>query len=688
MGTIAVLTRGLWRLRHEVAVLTGMSPVRWTGLARPRFDAVAGWGHRPTAAAARRLAARDGVPYVALEDGPLRSVRPGPAEPPTSMVADRAGIYYDAAGPSDLTALLADQSWLTPEMMARAEAAAGMLRSLRLSKYNSGPERTPDALGLSPGAGRRVLVLDQVRSDASIPGALADEASFQAMLADALADTSSAEIVVKLHPDVLSGRRAGYLTEVKADARVRIAAEPVNPWSLLDAVDTVYTVSSGLGFEAAAAGKRVVTFGSPFYAGWGFTDDRRLRVSRSCAATATALFAAYHLRYTRYFDAYTREEIGFEEAADQLAWRRDRFMRQGARVVCWRIPRWKRRPVDAMLDGPAGPPLHVSAVPDAVARAKAAGGPVVAWASRDHAGLAERCAAEGVALLEAEDGFIRSAGLGASFVLPSSLAFDSRGIFYDATRPSDLEALLQEADIPEALMARAARLRERLVARGTTKYNVAAARPVRFAPGGRPVVLVPGQVEDDASILSGSPVVKTNLALLEAVRARHPHAFIVYKPHPDVEAGYRRGRVPAERASALADAVVAQGAILDLIAAADRIETMTSLAGFEALIRGKPVTTHGQPFYASWGLTEDLCPVARRTRRRSLDEVVAAALILYPRYVDPMSGLPCEPELLVERLADGGAQALSPSARMVRLGQSAAARGLHVVRMLRARRGG
>ena len=77
---------------------------------------------------------------------------------------------------------------------------------------------------------------------------------------------------------------------------------------------------------------------------------------------------------------------------------------------------------------------------------------------------------------------------------------------------------------------------------------------------------------------------------------------------------------------------------------------MTSLAGFEALLRGKPVTTYGQPFYAGWGLTEDLCPVPRRTRRRSLDELVAGALILYPRYLDPVTGLRCTPELLVERL--------------------------------------
>jgi capsular polysaccharide export protein len=41
---------------------------------------------------------------------------------------------------------------------------------------------------------------------------------------------------------------------------------------------------------------------------------------------------------------------------------------------------------------------------------------------------------------------------------------------------------------------------------------------------------------------------------------------------------------------------------------------------------------------------------ARRTARRSLDELVAAVLLLYPRYLDPETGLPCPPEVLIQRL--------------------------------------
>jgi capsular polysaccharide export protein len=180
-------------------------------------------------------------------------------------------------------------------------------------------------------------------------------------------------------------------------------------------------------------------------------------------------------------------------------------------------------------------------------------------------------------------------------------------------------------------------------------------------------------------------LLQTNLALLRAVRDRHPDGFIVYKPHPDVEAGIRKGRVPADLAADLSDQVVARGSILELIAVCDRLETMTSLAGFEALLRGKPVTTHGQPFYAGWGLSEDLCPIPRRTRGRSLEELVAAALILYPRYIDPVSGLPCGPELLVDRLATVGNREPTAIDRITRVGRFSVARALHLGRSMTRR---
>ena len=63
------------------------------------------------------------------------------------------------------------------------------------------------------------------------------------------------------------------------------------------------------------------------------------------------------------------------------------------------------------------------------------------------------------------------------------------------------------------------------------------------------------------------------------------------------------------------------------------------------------VICHGIPFYAGWGLTRDMATTPpRRSRKLSLDELVAGVLLLYPRYLDPVTGIPCPPEVLVKRM--------------------------------------
>ena len=162
---------------------------------------------------------------------------------------------------------------------------------------------------------------------------------------------------------------------------------------------------------------------------------------------------------------------------------------------------------------------------------------------------------------------------------------------------------------------------------------------------------MPGQVEDDASILTGAGAVKTNLDLLRAARTARPDAVIVYKPHPDVEAGLRKGAADTD---GLADVVASGADPAALLEAVDEVWTMTSLMGFEALLRGKKVTVLGAPFYAGWGLTVDLGDVpARRVARPGLAGLVHAALIDYPRYLDPITGLPCPVEVAVDRLSSG-----------------------------------
>ena len=248
-----------------------------------------------------------------------------------------------------------------------------------------------------------------------------------------------------------------------------------------------------------------------------------------------------------------------------------------------------------------------------------------------------------VRVVRLEDGFIRSAGLGADLVRPLSWVVDKQGIYFDSRRPSDLEILLQTKCFSNEDIARAAQLRQNLVTHGISKYNLKG-QTWRRPPEAACVVLVAGQVETDASIQWGAVDIRTNLALVQTVRRARPNAWLVYKPHPDVVAGLRNAGKQEDEAARWCDEVLPQANMAQLLSLVDEVHVMTSLTGFEALLRGLPVFCHGQPFYAGWGLTNDRHGVERRTRRLGLDELVAGTLLHYPVYMAPGAGRPCSAE--------------------------------------------
>ena len=258
--------------------------------------------------------------------------------------------------------------------------------------------------------------------------------------------------------------------------------------------------------------------------------------------------------------------------------------------------------------------------------------------------------AENTPVLRLEDGFLRSVGLGASLARPLSWVIDPVGIYYDTTAPSALEHLLQTHPFPEPLLVRAQNLLERILALNLTKYNVGNS-PWTPPATNRPLFLVPGQVEFDASIRYGTQTVRTNLALLQAVRAAHPEAFLIYKPHPDVVAGLRSRGPDEAKALNACDAVVTDVSMSELLHSVEQVHVMTSLTGFEALLRQKSVVCYGAPFYAGWGLTLDRAPVPRGGRSLCLRQLVAAALLLYPDYLHPETNQKIQAEEALELLA-------------------------------------
>lgn len=350
-----------------------------------------------------------------------------------------------------------------------------------------------------------------------------------------------------------------------------------------------------------------------------------------------------------YRSPFTGEPMDAHEAVELCAfWRRlIDANRDIAAAVGFAF--WKRAHVAPLLWG--GAPVRFLRK----LRRLKHGGAVALWRSKASAEERRLLERSNVPVIEIEDGFLRSRGLGADCVPPLSITTDRLGAHFDPTRPSELELLLEHESFDGKCLARAARLRHMIVDARIGKYERSNACTLARPAGTRRHILVPGQVEDDRAVQTGGCGLVSNSELLARVRSQAPDAYILYKPHPDVLAGHRLGAVDESLLRQHADEVVSDGPISSLIDMVDEVHVNTSLTGFEALLREKPVTTYGVPFYAGWGLTLDLGPVpARRTARRTLDELVAAALLIYPRYLDPVTGLPCPAEIVVERLTYGG----------------------------------
>lgn len=520
-------------------------------------------------------------------------------------------------------------STFSSSMIARSAAREPFLRippfpKARVRAFIEAPAAPVDASVLA-GALRRLRVGGSYW--AAQPHLPADH-----VLVRTAAATDAVQRSLPGHPIVV-WEEAGGLTG--PNGATAVVSGECDPWHMLagaialvgDADDEVSLIAALLGI--------------PCYA----LDPVRNEVTPVSVAAAAMLG---ELAASAFEDPFTGASLDALQAAELCGfWRRlvdsNRDIAAGVGFAFW-----KQNHVAPLLWGGTNPlPFRRSA--DLLMQDQA----IALWRVKAGRGLVAELERKGSRLIEVEDGFLRSRGLGADCIPPLSITVDRLGAHFDPARPSELELLLQDGEFDEALLDRARDLRRLIVEAGIGKYECGIEALDRPA-GKRRHVLVPGQVEDDRAVQAGGCGLTSNLDLLERVREQAPDAYILYKPHPDVLAGHRRGAMPDASCLRYADEVVGELPIASLIGMVDEVHVNTSLAGFEALLRDKQVTTYGVPFYAGWGLTSDLGPVpARRTARRTIDELVAATLLQYPRYLDPVTGLPCPAEVIVARLNGG-----------------------------------
>jgi capsular polysaccharide export protein len=648
-------------LLHGLETLFDASEVLKLHVASARYKGsrpawVVGWGLKPDAAKAQRFAARNQLPYLTLEDGFLRSVGLGVKRSPTySIVADDIGAHYDATRPSrlenmlngiavaplpgdnpetDPAAMLEDASFLQ-----RARQCIDAIVAARLSKYNLSPE-----IDLPPSDRPRVLVVDQTAGDFAIRYGLANADSFRRMLAAARAENPDAEILIKTHPDVLTGQKRAHFSPADADARTRLLTDDISPIHLLQQVDKVYVVTSQLGFEALLAGRPVSCFGAPFYAGWGLTDDRCPVARRRQQRSLEQVFAAAYMLYARYIDPDLGTRCEPERVIEHLALQRRWFHANAGDWVCHGFGRWQQRHVrdyltspwnrlhfvQRLADGPvdvakAQPHLLVNGDGDAV--------PDNNWAMKT-----------GSTVWRTTQGLLSAPTAGSWLTPPLSMLVTLQATASKADAPLPLTEYLSQADFTAEQLERARRLREQWLATCQALDASKASRhrlQIDAGPGQR-VILFAGSA-------TSSPQGHDDQDehLLTTLRRDHPQAYILYSPA--TTRSNRHSKPPRARTGY--DKLIDPHALGEALNLADELHTLHSPVGFDALLHGCRVVTYGQPFYAGWGLTEDRDSRLRRERQVSLDRLAYAVLVEYSRYINDDTGQFTTPEMAITRLA-------------------------------------
>ena len=634
------------------------------------MDRVVGWGNKANTDKARRFAQKASLQYCRLEDGFVGYAgHPSHDKQRLSLIVDSVGIYYDATQPSGLEALCLNSDLLSDnDYQQRAQYLIQRITTMGISKYNHSRTAVPDWLLQASETCGVVLVVDQTFGDMSVSGGLADAQSFQHMLASALADYPNHRIVIKTHPDVLLGKKQGYFsTDALQNPRVVLLTDDCNIADLMTAVAAVYCVTSQLGFEALLYGKPVHCFGMPFYAGWGLTSDALRCPRRTTELNLTQLVTAALIVYPRYVHPENGRRCEIEEIVDWLQLQLEPMSGEPVDVCyAWGFSLWKRAFIPVFLGRMAVRVEFINnenVLRQKLEAAHSARSALLLWGA-GHQDLLHRLSGlahhQHTAVWRIEDGFVRSVGLGADLRRPSCLVVDKGGLYYQPDEKSDLIGLLNHSQLSAAQLSRGLELQRMLQALAVTKYNVGDRAPghqaailaaYRHQAQERPLLLVPGQYEQDLSIACSRGSIKTNDGLLEQVRRDFPEAFIIYKEHPDLYSGVRPGALGETRALAVADAYVTDLDMHHLLEECDRVCTMTSLSGFEALVRGKPVTVYGSPFYAGWGLTDDRLDFPQRNARLSSAGLMYVCLVQYCRYVNWDTRMLTSAERVIQQLA-------------------------------------
>ncbi|MFT6346557.1 MAG: capsular polysaccharide export protein, partial [Myxococcota bacterium] len=512
-----------------------------------------------------------------------------------------------------------------------AENSIEKIKDYQISKYNY-PFRENQDFKIDDKISSKILLLDQVRGDLSLIINGQSEENFKKMYDEALIKAKGEKIYIKLHP-----KGCGYLEKIVDANKVIIIDPKVNIMSVMKKMREVFTVSSQGGFEALFFGLKVHTFGISFYSGYGLTKDYIKQPQRMERGLAEVFYAMY-VHHATYF--LNNNIVSFEELLELIIENSQYFQKDHqSRYFIYKISIWKRLKFVNYIN--SRKIYFVHSLEELQKYNLSSNDKVVTWGYRREKQLNFLKEKYGVEAIRVEDGFIRSIGLGSNLVKPYSLALDSVGIYYNYHVPSTIEKMLNEYYCSASELKSAKNIVAKILENNVNKYGLDDDRSngeleeyILKKSQGRKISLVIEQVANDLSVkLGSSEHLNTNEGLLRKVKENFPDDFIIYKRHPDVIGRNRESGISNSRIMKHADYLLGEQSN-KIMLLSDKIHVLSSLFGFEALIRNKKVYTYGMPFYAGWGLTVDLIKNVNRKRSLGLEELVYIALFKYCRYYD------------------------------------------------------
>ena len=163
-------------------------------------------------------------------------------------------------------------------------------------------------------------------------------------------------------------------------------------------------------------------------------------------------------------------------------------------------------------------------------------------------------------------------------------------------------------------------------------------------------ILIISQTKGDCSLTYGSTGKFTTTQIIQDALAENPDSEIYLKIHPDVLSGHKESDFNPSEIPPQIKLITEDFNPISLLKHFHKVYTKTSQMGFEALLVGCECVCYGMPFYAGWGLTIDKQTCPRRTRKLTLEQLIAGAYILYPRYIHPKTLSLCHPNVLIDAL--------------------------------------